>query len=250
MAGCEGKGPERIAGTPAPPVVVPPDTCADAIDFEDACGPFVFSDFGGGAASVIDNPDSSGINTTAKVGRMQKFEAEVYGGSTLDLGGAVDFAAGTAFTMKVWSSRAVPVLFKLEGLAQERSVNHSGSGAWEELCFDFTGSTAGPAATAITLIFDLGVMGDATNDPDNWTFYFDGITQTASCGASGPVYELVFADEFDTDGAPSNANWTIETGYGPNGNGWGNNEWQLYTTAPENVRVEGGNLVLEAQCPV
>ncbi len=245
IAGCDGKGPERIAGTPAPP-----DTCSDAIDFEDACGPFVFSDFGGGAASVINNPDPGGINTTAKVGRMQKFAAEVYGGSTLDLGGAVDFAAGTAFTMKVWSSRAVPVLFKLEGLDQERSVNHSGSGGWEELCFNFTGSTAGPAATAITLIFDLGVMGDATNDPGNWTFYFDGITQVAGCGAAGPVYELVFADEFDTAGAPSNANWTIETGYGPDGNGWGNNEWQLYTTAPENVRVEGGNLVLEAQCPV
>ena len=30
--------------------------------------------------------------------------------------------------------------------------------------------------------------------------------------------------------------------------GWGNDEWQLYTTDPDNVRVENGNLVIAAQC--
>jgi beta-glucanase (GH16 family) len=250
LTGCgQGSGPERIPGTPKPPVVVPPANCADAIDFEDACGPFVFSDFGGGVASVIDNPDASGINTTSKVGQMQKFAGEVYGGSTLALSDPVDFSAGEAFKMKVWSSRAVDVLFKFEGLNQERSLQQSGSGSWEELCFDFTGSTAGPAATAITLIFDLGVNGDAGNDPANWTFYFDGIEQVASCAGGGISYELVFADEFDTGTAPSTANWNIDTGYGPNNNGWGNNEWQQYTSNPENVRVEGGNLVISALCP-
>lgn len=249
MAGCgQGSGPERIPGTPAPPVVVPPADCDVAIDFEDACGPFVFSDFGGGVASVVDNPDVSGVNTTAKVARMQKFAGEFYGGSTLDPGGAVNFAAGEAFKMKVRSLRQVNVLFKFEGREQERSLSHSGSGTWEELCFDFTGSTAGPAATALTLIFDPGVNGDAADDPDNWTFEFDGIKQAASCAGGGDVYELVFADEFDTGTSPSAANWTIETGYGPDNDGWGNNEWQQYTNAPENVRVEGGNLVLSAQC--
>ena len=32
-------------------------------------------------------------------------------------------------------------------------------------------------------------------------------------------------------------------------NGWGNNEWQLYTDSRDNVRVENGNLVLAALCP-
>jgi hypothetical protein len=61
-------------------------------------------------------------------------------------------------------------------------------------------------------------------------------------GAGGVECELVFEDEFNTGTSPSPANWTIETGYGPDNDGWGNYEWQLYTNSPDNVRVEGGNL--------
>ena len=174
--------------------------CSDAIDFEDACGPYTWDNFAGGVSTVIDNPDSSGINMTAKVAQMQKFAGEVFGGSTLflaDLGGPVDWTKGTAFTMKVWSSREVPVLFKLEGLNQERSDTQTGSSSWEELCYDFTGTTGGADATAITFIFDLGVNGDAAGDPDNWTFFFDGITQTDSCGGGGGD-ELTTNGDFET----------------------------------------------------
>lgn len=57
-------------------------------------------------------------------------------------------------------------------------------------------------------------------------------------------YELVWADEFDdASAAPNPANWNFETG----GNGWGNRELQYYTNRSENVRVENGNLVIEAR---
>jgi hypothetical protein len=183
--------------------------CSDAIEFEDACGPYTFSDFEGGVATVIDNPDPSGINTTAKVAQMQKFAGAVFGGSTLALDSAVDWTKGTAFTMKVWSPREVPVLFKLEGLNQERSDTQTGSSSWEELCYDFAGSTDGAPATAITFIFDLGTVGDAGGDPDNWTFFFDGITQTDSCGG-GVSGDIAINGGFETgqfnDGSP-NASW-------------------------------------------
>ncbi|MDC0889269.1 family 16 glycosylhydrolase, partial [bacterium] len=142
-------------------------------DFEPAGGPYTFGDFGGGAVTVIANPQITGINTSATVGQMQKFAGEVFGGSTLTLPGEVDFSNSSVFTMKVFAQRAVPVLFKLEGLNVERSVTHTGSG-WEELSFDFTGDT-GPGVAQVTLIFDLGVNGDAGGDPDNWTFLFDDI---------------------------------------------------------------------------
>jgi len=70
----------------------------------------------------------------------------------------------------------------------------------------------------------------------------------------GPAeFQLVWSDEFDDwcgDGvcSPDPNNWTIETGYGPNNDGWGNNEWQLYTEDLDNVRVENGNLVIDAFC--
>jgi hypothetical protein len=144
LAGCfgEGDGPTRIPGTPAPPP--PPDGFCDVINFETACEPFEFTNFAGGEAVVIDNPDKSGLNTTDRVARMQKFDpgnGETFGGTQLALDAPVDFSEGQAFTMKVWASRSVPVLFKLEpGALLERTRNHSGSGEWEELCFDFTGA--------------------------------------------------------------------------------------------------------------
>ena len=55
-------------------------------------------------------------------------------------------------------------------------------------------------------------------------------------------YQLVWSDEFDGTALDESV-WTIQTG----GNGWGNNELQYYTTRPENVRVEDGNLVIEAR---
>ena len=176
----EGDGPTRIPGTPAPEI--PPGFC-DVINFENFCGPFTLQDFAGGATQIVDNPDKRGLNTSDKVVRMWKFQDQVFGGTTLLLNDSIDFANGRAFTMKVWSPRAVPVLFKLEPTGDvQRSVNHSGSGSWEQLCFDFAGSTAGLNANGITVIFDLGVMGNANNDIANWTFFFDEIEQVADCG--------------------------------------------------------------------
>jgi len=58
--------------------------------------------------------------------------------------------------------------------------------------------------------------------------------------ASGD-WTLVFSDEFDTPGAPDPAKWGFELGY------IRNNEKQYYTSRPENVRIEGGALVIEAR---
>ena len=52
-------------------------------------------------------------------------------------------------------------------------------------------------------------------------------------------YALVWADEFDTDGAPDPKNWTYESGFVRN------NELQWYQ--PDNARVEKGMLIIEAR---
>ena len=56
---------------------------------------------------------------------------------------------------------------------------------------------------------------------------------------------LVWSDEFDTDGAPDPANWGYDLGNGDNG--WGNGELQSYTSDPSNVVVSNGNLVITAR---
>jgi len=55
-------------------------------------------------------------------------------------------------------------------------------------------------------------------------------------------WRLVWHDEFD--GTTLDATkWVRETG----GGGWGNNELEYYTDRPENARVEGGQLVIDAR---
>ena len=166
-------------------------------DFE--TGMATFNDFEGGAATVIANPDMSGINTSAQVGQMQKFAGATFGGSTLQLPTPVALAAGDSYLMKVRSQRPVDVLLKLESQGDERTATHSGSGTWEELCFDFTDVTVAEI-TGITLIFDNGTVGDAANDPDNWTFQFDDIVQTSDpCPAPpAPMFETITFDDPDT----------------------------------------------------
>ena len=78
------------------------------------------------------------------------------------------------------------------------------------------------------------------------------------CDVSGPignlediseptdVYQLVFSDEFNTTSLDT-SKWNYETGYGDNG--WGNDEWQLYTNNDENVKIENGILIISAICP-
>jgi beta-glucanase (GH16 family) len=64
-------------------------------------------------------------------------------------------------------------------------------------------------------------------------------TPTAAPAPSG--WTLVFSDEFETPGALDPAKWGYEVGY------IRNDEKQYYTSRSENVRVEGGSLVIEAR---
>ncbi len=211
----------------------------------------VFSDFGGAIADIITNPDQSGINTSDQVGRMQKFAGELFGGTTIPLDDPItlaakllfgqanssfslsgkSIAADNVFTLKVWSQRQVALTFKLEGDVDEndveRVVTHDGTG-WEVLSFDFTGVT-GAGYTAITLIFDNGVVGDAADDAANWTFYFDDmvIPVVADDGDTGGD------TGGDTAGPEILINGGFESGY---------DSWNEIGT----IEVEAGNSYLLA----
>ena len=69
--------------------------------------------------------------------------------------------------------------------------------------------------------------------------------QISGGGGDVDYTNLVWADEFDTDGAPNPANWSYDIGVGENG--WGNGEAQFYRDVPDNVQVSNGNLVITAK---
>jgi len=181
----------------------------NVIDFEESADSYVFNNFDGGVSEVIANPQATGINTSSQVVQMQKFAGQHWGGSTLTLPAAVTLTAeSNTFTMKVHSDRAAAVLFKLEGINKEISVDHTGNG-WEELTYDFADDVTG-GLTAITTIFDLGTMGDADSDAANWTFYYDDITTPAPQEAGTNDFVTVGTPfDFEAAGLGSDFAWTV-----------------------------------------
>ena len=59
----------------------------------------------------------------------------------------------------------------------------------------------------------------------------------------------VFSDEFTgpANTSPDPAKWVFDTGKGPGGDGWGNNELETYTNSLDNAHLDGqGHLVIRA----
>lgn len=68
------------------------------------------------------------------------------------------------------------------------------------------------------------------------------LTALPSAAAPPAGWTLDWSDEFNGKEL-DRSKWVVETG----GHGWGNKELQFYTDRPENLRVSGGNLVIEAR---
>ncbi len=155
----------------------PPPGASLPLTFES--GTFTFTDFDGGNATVVANPNSGGINTSSKVGKMIKNAGQPWGGSWIGLSSAIDFSVKKTFKVKVFSPRVgAKLLLKVENqtngaLSFEKEVATTTANAWEELTFDFSAINTANSYHKITLIFDLGTMGDGTA---NFTFLFDDIS--------------------------------------------------------------------------
>lgn len=148
------------------------------IDFESSAIEYDFMDFDGGVATVVDNPNSSGVNSSSKVAKMVKNAGEVYGGSYLDLVDALDFVNNNTFKMTVYAPKAgTRVLLKVEfsadpGISYEQEVLTTTANEWEELIFDYSEINNDNDYDRIVIIFENGTMGDGSDD---FTYYFDNI---------------------------------------------------------------------------
>lgn len=155
---------------------------APPIDFESTTIAYTFTNFDGGNAAVIANPDPSGINTSANVGRMIKNVGQPWGGSYIEMTNPIDFSVNKIFKMKVWSPAVDRrVLLKVEdptngAIFFEVEDTSTVANAWEELTFDFTPINTSNTYQRIVLIWDLGVVGDGS---PNFTYYFDDINLVA-----------------------------------------------------------------------
>ena len=146
------------------------------LDFQSTYA-YPFVNFGGATATVVNNPNPSGINTSTKVGKMVKGPPEVWAGSFIDLVNPINFTVLRTFKVKVYSPRVgAKLLLKVEnptngGQFYEKEATTTVANAWEDLTFDYTAIPFG-FYSRVVLIFDLGTAGDGS---PNFTYYFDDI---------------------------------------------------------------------------
>ncbi|NNE54981.1 MAG: T9SS type A sorting domain-containing protein, partial [Flavobacteriales bacterium] len=148
------------------------------IDFEADFTTADFVDFDGGTATVIDNPQSEGVNTSLTVAQIVRDGGEIWAGSKVFLDENLDFTTESSINMMIWTTAPIGtvVKFKLEGNGTtERDAVTSTSGEWEELSWDFTGEPAN--FNELVFMFDFGNVGDGS---ETSTFLFDNIKQVYS----------------------------------------------------------------------
>ena len=151
------------------------------IDFEDASLDYSFVDFGNVISTVVDNPDISDNNQSQRVGQSTKpANAEVWGGSYLELDDPIDFSSLVNLGVKVWSPQSgIIVKLKVENATNpdifyESDLVINSANAWEELNFDFSGADLTQEYHQIVIFFDFGNSGTDT------TYYFDDINLVQS----------------------------------------------------------------------
>jgi hypothetical protein len=146
------------------------------VGFESFTINYAFVNFGNAYSSVVDNPDVSGINTSARVGQTVKAAgAEIWAGSFLTLENPIDFSTKTVFKVKVWSPKTDAVVkLKVENLTNgeigyEVDAKTTVSDQWEELSFDFSAIDKNQEYQKVVIFFDFG------NTGDDAIYYFDDI---------------------------------------------------------------------------
>ena len=184
------------------------------INFE-ADGTYVFTNFDGGAGSVVVNPYQTGSNLSNNVGRIIRNSGATWAGSYLTLNSKINLSTVSTFSMKVYSPRAgLPVLLKLEGdvAPSEVLANTTLANAWETLTWNFANKPSN-VYNKLVFMFDFGTVG---NGSSNSTFYFDDIYQISSASniLSISDYSLTIAaaaNSTQTFSIQSNVNWTVSS---------------------------------------
>ena len=165
------------------------------ITFESTTLKYTFVDFAGAFTSVIDNPQTNGINASFKVSQLVKNSGQTYAGTSISLSSPIDFSKNKVFRMKVFSPRVgATALLKVENATDntksfEVTTPTTVANGWEDLVFDYSAVNTTDLYSKITIIFDLGIMGDGS---PNFTYLFDDIRLTNALPSSDIAFPLDF----------------------------------------------------------
>ena len=130
-----------------------------------------FSGFGGSSFAIIDNPDMSGINTSAKV--LETVHGnEPWAGLSTDLTDNMDLRAGTTVTLKVWAPATGDFRLKLENVDDSNDFVQidmpvNAANEWVEVTWDVSDAAGKP--------YKRLVIFPGWDVPNAGTFYVDDI---------------------------------------------------------------------------
>ncbi|MEM9050419.1 MAG: family 16 glycosylhydrolase [Bacteroidota bacterium] len=220
--------------------------------------------------SSFPNPFQEGPNTSATVMRYEDWGAD-FANARLSVPLNFDLTENQTFSMMIYvpsenvtGDQPNQVSLKLQNgnnnqpwTTQTEIVKPILLDTWQELTFDFLDDDYVNVFSFLdppTQRFDLNriiVQVNGEGNSDLVTAYIDDFTYDGvidpSVNPTLSVYtELVWADEFEVDGAVDSDKWFHQTII-PNGVGWFNNEQQHYTDRIENSFVEDGNLHVVAK---
>lgn len=158
------------------------------LDFESTTTTYQFTNFDGGVATKIPNPQISGINTSATVIQLVKGTGAIWAGSKITMATPIDLTTDRIFKVKVFSPVAGKrLMLKFEGAGpffQKLSAPITTANVWEELTFDFSAEVVNNLNDQIVFMFDFGTVGDGG---PNSTYLFDDVTQSKG---TNPILDL------------------------------------------------------------
>ena len=115
--------------------------------------------------SVVNNPDRTGINPTAKVGQFTD-SSDPFEALTIDFRSPIDLATYNQLDLKVRAPTEGPLVAKLEGgtsvAFESSSVTVGSNRNWQQVRFDFS-SQATESHNRLTLFFNFGVETGGTD---------------------------------------------------------------------------------------
>jgi len=222
------------------------------INFENTSHSFI----GFGNSSYAFNTDPQ--DTTNNVGEFNNDGSSANQGFYIDLNRSIDLDEEKNLSLSFYSydTNSHSITIKLENgenpdVEVTQTISGSSQNNWTALSFDFSNATYTSNGTSIdatgtynrlTIFIDLGINTSGTYLIDTIN---DGSEVTDPNEIDIIYTDLVWADEFDTNGAIDAAKWHHQTQL-PQGGSWYNGEVQHYTNRIENSSVNNGFLDITA----
>ena len=222
------------------------------INFENTSHSFI--GFGNSSYAFNTDPQDNANN----VGEFYNDGSSANQGFYIDLNRSIDLDEEKNLSLSFYSydTNSHSITIKLENgenpdVEVTQTISGSSQNNWTALSFDFSNATYTSNGTSIdatgtynrlTIFIDLGVNTSGTYLIDTIN---DGSEVTDPNEIDIIYTDLVWADEFDTNGAIDATKWHHQTQL-PQGGSWYNGEQQHYTNRIENSSVNNGFLDITA----